>query len=92
MKATLGHAELEVVEAGALVVKLSFSACLSATDASTLKLCPTVQKPLCKASSEAVLNLRALFTLAAGQPRFIAPQMRGLVVDIAAHIRIHEHG
>ncbi len=66
MKATLGHAELEVLEAGVLVVKLSFSVCLSAMDAFTLKLCPTVQKPLFKASSEAVLNLRALFTLTAG--------------------------
>jgi len=46
-KATLEHAELEVLEAGALVGKLSFSACLSVTDASTLKLCQTVQKPLC---------------------------------------------
>ena len=66
MKATLERAGSEVSEVGVLVAKLSFSACLNAMGTSTPKLCPTVQKPLSRASSEVALNLRALFTLTDG--------------------------
>ena len=66
MKATLERAGSEVSEVGVLVAKLSFSACLNAMGTSTPKLCPTVQKPLSRASSEVALNLRALFTLTVG--------------------------
>ena len=61
-----GARRVRGVRGRGLVVKLSFSVCLSAMDASTLKLSPIVQKPLFKASSEAALNLRALFTLTVG--------------------------